>query len=146
MTTFREARDAIANRFTTEFHAQRSEPIAFDNFSKLVKPDGSLTDKPGNAPWTRLSIRMASGDVVSLGGTGSRTFRHAGVALVQVFVPSGQGDGTAYTIADAAASALRGVEVSGVRFFAPEPPEFVGPDGAWWSVNVGTDFEFDLVA
>ena len=146
MPTFREARDAIANQFTTQFHNARSEPIAFDNFSKLVNPDGSLSDKPNNAPWVKLSIRMGSGDGISFGKEGSRVFRHSGVTMINVFIPSGQGDGLAYTIADAAAKTLRGVDVNGVQFFASDPPEFVGTDGGLFQLNTGTDFEFDLIA
>lgn len=146
MPTFREARDAIADKFKAGFHAKRNEPIAFDNFAQLVDTNGDVVDKPGDAPWVRLSIRLASGDQVTLGRVGSRGFRHAGVVIVQIFVPQGRGDGTAYDIADAVADTLRGVTTQSVRFLAPDPPEFVGPDGGWWQVNVNTDVEFDLIA
>ena len=151
MGAFTDAANTLRTRFSTEFHSRNDAPIAFDNVDGLLKTDGSMVKKAedinGNpAPWVRFSIRASNADIASMGGTGNRKFRQAGSVIVQIFIPTGSGDGKAYDIADDVAAALRGVTVSGVRLGATTPPRFVGPDGAWWQGNTSTPFEFDLIA
>ena len=151
MGAFTDAANTIRQRFNTEFHARRNTPIAFDNFAGLLKSDGSFISKPedsngDNVSWVRLSIRSNDAEIATMGGVGNRRFRQSGAMLVQVFVPTGVGDGTVYEIADDVGNAVRGVTVSGVRLKATTPPRFVGPDGAWFQANLSTPFEFDLIA
>lgn len=147
MPTFEEAANTLRSRFASEYHAQRSEPIAWDNQTRLLKPDGTQqAEAPNQAAWLRFSIRPARATQISVGGAGDRRFRQPGVVIVQIFIPSNNGDYEAYRIADAIAAAMRGVTTEGVRLKATSPPQFVGPDGAWWQANSTTEFEFDLTA
>jgi len=141
MPSFKQARDTIAGEFRSRYHSQRSEPIGFDNVGKLVAPDGSLVSKPEQAPWIALNIRAGDSSQIELGQT--PTYRNPGSIIVQIFVPQGQGDGEAYAIADAVASAIRGITVNGVRFRATSPPQFTGPTSSWLQYNSVTSFEFD---
>lgn len=141
MPSFKQARDTIAGEFTTRYHNQRSEPIGFDNLGKLVATDGSLVNKPDNAAWITLNIRAGDSAQIELGE--SPTYRNPGSIITQIFLPQGQGDGEAYAIADAVASAIRGVTVNSVRFRATSPPQFIGPTSSWLQYNSVTNFEFD---
>jgi len=145
MPTFSEAASTIRNRFATQMHAERSILIAFDNATGLY--DGTQTvQEPQDAngdpvPWVRLNIRPGNAFQVTLGR--NRTFRNPGTVITQIFTVAGTGDGLANEIAEDVAAALRGVTVSGVRLRATSPPQFVGPDGAWYQVNCVTPFEYD---
>lgn len=146
MPTFQQAANTLRDRFTAEFHARRSEPIAYDNFSKLVDVNGNFVDRPGNAGWVRYNLRPSDSEQITFGQVGSRRFRQPGVVIVQIFVPTGSGDEQVHAIGDAIAQAMRGVTVNGVRLKATSQPKFVGPDGAWWQANTTTEYEFDLIA
>lgn len=148
MPSFDEAAKTIRERFKTEFHALRDAPIAFDNVEGLIDSNGNLiqeaTDGNGNpVPWVRLSIRLGNASQITAGR--KRRFRQRGAIIVQIFVPTGNGDGVAYRIADDVAAALRGVTVSGVRMRATSAPQFVGPDGQWWQANSNTPVDFDTI-
>lgn len=148
MPTFTEAANTIRSRFSTQFHAAESDvPIAFDNVEGLYTSGGSIvqesTDGSGNPkPWVRFNVRPGNASQVSIQ---RRTWRNPGVAITQVFVPSGKGDKRAHEIAEAVAGALRGATDSGVRFLATSPAQWVGPDGSWTQWNVSTPFEFDEI-
>jgi len=143
MPTFKEARDTIASHFKTEFHARRSEPIGFDNLAQLVDTNGNLVSKPNGSAWVHLRIQHGEGSQIGLGRT--PLYRQPGVASVQIYVPEGAGDGTAYTIADAVKASLRGQTVSDVRFRSQGMARG-GPDGAFWLLTVNVQFDFDETA
>lgn len=123
---------AIRSRFSTEW--SDTTPIAW--------PNVSYTPTPGTA-WVRLTILPADASQVELGAVGSRRFRHAGVIVVQVFVPENTGDGTVQTLAAQAAAVFRGVTVGEIRYGAPRV-RTVGNDGAgWYQVNVECPYSRD---
>ncbi len=109
-------------------------PVFYDNLAETP---------PDSAPWVRLTVTHGDGAQVAMGAT--RRWRHAGLAVVQVFVPAGEGDGTALAIADDAASVFRGVSVAGVSFRAPGLAR-LGPEGAWYQVQVSVPWRADLEA
>lgn len=79
MTTLNEVREAIYQRFTSNY---TSTPFTFENES---------FDPPETA-WVRLSVRAnVSGGQETLGGSGERRFRRRGIVAVQVFTPRDQG-------------------------------------------------------
>lgn len=146
---FETAANTIRSRFQTQYHAARSELLAFDNLNQLVKQDGTLQIEPedssGNpVPWIRMSMRNAEAFQVSLGD--NRTWRHAGSIICQIFVVAGTSDGLAHKIADQIAAIFRGVTVSGIRFKATSPPQFIGADGNWYQTNSITNFDYDITA
>lgn len=138
--SFESTANTIRDRFVTQFHAARSEPITFQNWGQFYQKDGSIeTTKPNGSAWVRLSIQ--NGDSRQVATVGDK-WRHPGVLIVQVFTPVGQGDKEALIIADAVVSVFQGVTVSGIRFRATSI-NAVGPSDGWYQVNVTTDFEYD---
>ena len=146
MPTFEQAANTLRSRFASEYHAQRSEPIGFDNKGRMMRPDGTLIQTPNQEAWLRFSIRPSRASQVTSGSAGTRRFRHPGVVIVQIFLPAGNGDLEAFKIGDVIASALRAVTTNGMRLKATSAPQFVGPDDAWFQYNSVTEFEFDLTA
>jgi len=146
---FEQAANTLRQRFKTDFHNRNTAPIGWDNVSGLVKPNGDFIEEAQDSngdpiPWVRFAIRPSRAQQISSGAVGNRRFRQPGTVIVQIFVPTGTGDGKAYQIADDIAVSLRGVTDSGVTLKATSPPQFVGPDGGWWQSNTTTEFQFDL--
>lgn len=96
---------------------------------------------PGTNSWTRLSVQFGNPVLMQAGG-GAR--RYVGNIVVQVFIKSGAGPRSAYSLADTLAgifneAAFGGVvcEVSGVIK--------VGERDGWFQLNVVTPFRFDEI-
>lgn len=137
MPDFAAAAAAIRTEFETEFGAlSPTYDIAWENVR--YRPVQGI-------PWVRLSIREGEAQIVSLDGGDGRRFRHPGVVIVQVFVPANDGDGLAREIADSVAAIFRGKTIDCVRFRAPYV-QVVGPEGAWFQLNVYCNFFYDLIA
>jgi hypothetical protein len=134
--------NTIRNRFATLWPGLRpGVPVAFDNTA--FDPAVDAVDGMGNPiPWVRLTIVPGDGFQASLGTP--KVWRSTGVVSVQVFVPAGDGDGTANELADDAASIFRGVNDSGVTFRAPALTR-LGLDaaGAWYELNLATPYLSD---
>lgn len=134
--TFAATADTIRARFNTEFPLVRaSVPIAWDNVAYEPTPQ---------TPWVRLTIVEGEGELAGLAGKGANLYRHRGVVIIQIFVPIGDGDGLARAIADDIATIFRGQLVAGVHFRAPSARR-VGPDEAWWQLNVRIPYRADLI-
>ncbi len=134
--------NTIRSRFATQWPALRpGVPIAFENTA--FDPAVDAVDGMGNPmPWVRLTVIPGEGFQASLGTP--KVWRLTGVVSLQVFVPAGDGDGTANELADDAASIFRGVEDTGVTFRAPALTS-VGLDvgGAWYELSVATPYLSD---
>lgn len=120
--SFATEANAIRSRFSTEWGATTS----------IAWPNVAFTPTTGTA-WVRLSILPSGADQAEIGVAGSRTFRHDGTVLIEVFVPENSGDGQARTYAEQAAAIFRGVTAGGVRYGAPHTVTN-GNDGAGWFV------------
>lgn len=79
---------------------------------------------------------------ITLGTTA--THRHTGIVFVSVFVPLDDGEVAALTLADTAAAIFRGQSTSGITFRSPSVVQ-VGPDGAYYQVNVSAPFWRDTI-
>lgn len=91
--------------------------------------------------WVRLNIMWGAANQVSMGST--PLHRTTGTVIVQIFIPIGRGEGTAYLIADEVADFFRRKRTSGMLFRSPYPRR-VGPDeGKWWQLNVVVPFQYD---
>ena len=134
--------NTIRSRFAAQWPALRpGVPMAYDNAA--FDPAVDAVDGMGNPmPWVRLTVVPGDGFQASLGTP--KVWRSTGVVSVQVFVPAGEGDGTANELADDAASIFRGTNDSGVTFRAPALTR-VGLDaaGAWYELNVATPYLSD---
>lgn len=139
--SFAETAEAIRTRFADEWPLVRpSVSVAYDNTA--FNPELDARDGNNNpAPWVRLTIVPGEGFLASLGTP--RVWRATGVVVLQVFVPLARGDGLAYALADDVADIFRGVRVAGAVFRAPALTR-IGPEGAWYQLNVATPFQADL--
>lgn len=90
--------------------------------------------------WVRVTMLDGSGQQTSLGSTSLD--RHAGVLVVQVFTPVGEGDDRARWLADQAAAIFRKVTVSGVLFQVPGVTR-VGRTETWLQMNVACPYQRD---
>lgn len=117
---YNAARAILAARMKT----WATTPICWPNTDPLT----SL-----NVPWVRFSV-LSNGDAVSYITPGG-TVAESGFVAVQVFVPSGTGDGTATTLSDSIATLFRNYSVSGVQCGTPRK-QTVGDADGWYQINV----------
>lgn len=132
--TIEAAHNAIRARFETQWGA--TTPVQYPNV-KFESPDES--------PWVRVAIIDADANWASMGVPGSNIERHRGQVTVQIFVPSGTGEGAATEYADQVKAIFRSWRdaPSGLRFLVPPYARTIGVDGKWYQVNVVAPFEFD---
>lgn len=123
----------IRTEFATGFAAARPG-MPWIRQNERYEPDPTVT-------WARLSIIQGQSEQIAFGNV-SRTWRHRGRAIVQVFVPIGKGDGTALEIARDAGAIFQGKTLSGVLFGAASIAS-VGKDGAFYQVNASIPFWSD---
>lgn len=128
------AHSAIRQRFVTVWAART--PAQMPN---------TAFDGPDNAPWVRLNIAQASAEWASYGDPGNNVERNRGQVTVQIFVPSGTGEGLALEYADVVKGTFRDWRdaSSGLRFLVPPYARQIGVGGKWYQVNVVAPFEFD---
>lgn len=99
----------------------------------------------GNAPWVRFTV-LADGDAVSFVTTPTDcTGLETGLVVVQVFTPSGTGDGEASRLADSIAAHFRyfskdGLNCGNISKMA------VGVDDGWFQINVTSRWHYDGTA
>jgi len=113
-------------------------PVQYDNVSEnaFVKPDDSK--------WARFHIMAGQGAQLTLGAT--KDHRFPGVAVVQIFIPQGQGDKEAHEIADVIKTYFMSTSDSGVTYRTPyELPGRSDTDTGEWQVNVNIPFYFDEI-
>jgi hypothetical protein len=108
-------------------------------------------DPPAGLSWVRYTLLPATSDQETLAPVGSRTFRHGGRIVVQVFTPDNAGDSENNALCEDAAGIFRGVSAGGVRYAGPsgEAPRIVtvGNDGAgWYQQNVEVQYSADISA
>lgn len=136
MVTLVNARETLYQRFVTAWGA--TSAFTFDN--EDFTP-------PVDTPWVRFSVRHVGSTLELIGGTGAggfNTYQRIGFALIQVFVPVNDGLREADTLAQAARAIFEGTTLSGntIRFNNVVIRE-IGPDGAWYQINVEAAFQYD---
>ncbi len=101
-------------------------------------------DKPGTStPWARVSIRHNQGDQEALSNPiGQNLFFRDGLLTVQIFTPMGAGLHSADTLAKVIADALEGRSTPGGVWFRRVRIKEIGPDGAFFQLNVIGEFEY----
>ena len=114
--------------------AWTTAPIAFPNGKPLVL---------NNAPWVRFNlIPFAKTWPTTPGGT-KRVMD--GEIVVQVFVPSGSGAGSARTLADSVAAHFSKYSSGGVQCHEPKAPVVVGSDNlGWYQINAVIPWRAEL--
>lgn len=93
--SFASERSAIETRFHTEWltgsPAALRTPVGFD---------GHAFEPPTDEASVRLTILNGQGFNQSMGDPGSNIVRYAGVVMIQVFTPGGQGSSAARALVD----------------------------------------------
>jgi hypothetical protein len=141
MPNITQARDDILTRFRTEWLADGiSAPV------KLVFDDFEDDLPSSTSPWTRITVRHATGGQISLSNeAGKRRYDRKGTVFVQIFTPFGDGLTLSDSLAIIAARAFEGKETPLHVWFRDVRFVEVGRDGHWYNVNVLAAFEYDEV-
>lgn len=143
MTTWTEFATVFRTRFATEFATPQALDFVIENQDEDDADGVPLFQSDDE--WCRVVIRQGDSKQTSCGAPGSRNFRTVGVAMVQIHVPLGGGDGRARALADSLKTAFQGVTVSGVIFKMPSL-KGMGRQAQWWQVTVSIPFQFDEMA
>lgn len=93
-----------------------------------------------NAPWVRFTV-LPSARKWPMAGT-KRIIE--GEIVVQVFVPSGSGDGTASTLADSIGTLFGRYASGGVQCDEPNAPAVIGDAGGWYQINASIPWRAEL--
>ena len=133
--TYEEARNAIQGYLDATWSATPAGSIAYDNLP-FTPPSG--------APWLRLALRHAEGRQASFGGATKR-YRRSGLAVLQIFVPEGEGPTEAMQLGDAAVSLFDGLVLAGSLRFGAVALREIGVEDGWFQINVAADYSFDEV-
>jgi len=131
--TYAAANAAIRLRFENEW--DDATPVQMPNV-KFNTPD---------TEWVRLNVAQASSRWASFGDPDNNTERNLGQVMVQIFTPSGEGEGRGLELADQVRSIFRSWRdpASGVRFLVPPYARVIGVDKKWYQINVVAPFQFD---
>lgn len=129
------AHSAIRTRFATQWGV--TTPIQWPN-QKFDAPDAD--------PWVRFTIADADAKWASMGVPGNNIARNRGQVNIQIFTPSGEGEGRSLEYADQAKTVFRSWRFpgAGLRFLVSPYARTIGIDGKWHQVNVVAPFEFDV--
>ena len=137
--TLEQARDEITALFRAAWLADSVSspyPISYDD-----KSDPRVSSI---APWARITVRHSFGQQHTLGGSGERVFTRTGVAIIQVFVPFGQGLLLQDRLASVARRAFEGKStIPGNIWFTNVSVAEIGSSGAYSQVNVTANFSYD---
>lgn len=131
MTTLNEARDAVYERFLTQWGV--TTPLTFDNEAFDPPSDGSA--------WIRISVRNEFGQQASLGPPGQRRFDRFARVFVQIFTKPDTGLKEADTLATLAQGIVEAVSFDGLRFKSGSIRE-VGVSDGWQSHLVDVPFDY----
>jgi hypothetical protein len=136
MVNLVDARETIYQRFATLWGT--TSAITFDN--EAFTP-------PAGQPWVRVSVRHSGSTLEAIGGSGfggMNTFQRIGRCVIQVFVPIDAGTRQADTLAQAARAIFEGTTLSSnaIRFTNVVLRE-IGPDDAWYQINLEATFQYD---
>jgi len=143
--TLSEARDAINAKFYTAWQALA--PAQNGGVEPVVRWQGEDSgDKPDSTqPWARVTILHATSGQDTLGPAGAgRSFERTGTVIINVFAPLSRGQGLtqAEALAIIAQNAFEG-QTAGAGdciWFRNVTINEIGPDGAWFQINVTADF------
>jgi len=136
-----EVVDALLGFVKTTWEANAgTAPLYYDNM------DAERPDVP--SLFGRAIVRHNFGERASLGsaGSNSKVNRRYGDLYVQIFIPQGDGQYQARTLADAVSFALEDADASiGVRLRDTQINE-LGADGTYWQINVVTSYSYDRIS
>lgn len=112
---------ALSDRFLDQWGDLT--PVSMEGLPALPDQDDA---------WVRFTIRP--GKQRYFGGNGNH-YEQLGRVYLQIFVPTGQGDGLAYELAERFIEIFRDYRVENLICETPDL-DVVGEDGPWLQVNV----------
>lgn len=141
MTTLSEARDAINGTLKAAVDASTSAgtPILFEDVK--VPSDGPRPDVI-TAHFRGPYVKHNLGDDQTLGPAGGRLFSRAGVFVIQVMTPVGDGFTQGDILATLARNAYEGVSTPNGVWFRKVTTKEVGVSGGFYQTNVTGTFQY----
>lgn len=117
-----DARKILAARMAT----WTATPICWPNTPPLTAL---------NTPWVRFTV-VGGGDAYATISTGA-AIAERGRVVVQIFAPSGTGDGTISTLRDGIAALFRKYTTSGL-YCGAISEQCVGDSDGWYQINISS--------
>lgn len=108
----------------------------------VIWEDVEKAEQGAKTAHMRAFIQFNEGDQITLGGVGSRRFMRAGVVIVQVMTPFGDGFTLADVLGTVARNAFEGVSTPNGVWFRRTAVRSVGKTGGFQQTNVTANFEF----
>lgn len=132
--TYATEQTAILSRFATAW-GERT-PIVWPNLTSPAPNESVAYAQPVVNRQDAFNATVAEK---------SKKVRHPGLLTINIFVPlDNTGDAAALAHGDYAAAIFRNVTFSGITFRAPTVRD-LGPEGAWYRVQVDCPFYRDTV-
>lgn len=120
--------------------------VGVNHSVKMVYENTKDYAPTGNAPWAKVEIRHLDGGQASLANhAGIRRWRRSGVLWIQLRVPIGGGLAQGYELGQYFVDAIQKTSTDHCVWFRNVRLNEVGPDGAWYQMNVLANFEYDQV-
>ena len=104
----------------------------------IAWPNRKYTPTQGTA-WVRFTILGA--DAYQRALQGAR--RSLGVVIVEIYVPEGNGCGTARSYADSICNIFRRIQVDGILFREPRAREATSQEAGWYKWMVEIEYQAD---
>lgn len=136
MTTLNQAREAVEQRFVTQW-ANRTL-FAFEN-EDFKTPEDPQKD------WVRVVVRNIGGGAETIGPIGGRKYRRKALTFVQIFTPVNRGLKIPDGHAQAARAIFEGVSFNGLDFDDSFATELGSRDGKWNQMNFEARFAYEEV-
>lgn len=108
-----------------------------------IYQDNRLATETPNQPWIRMTVSPLDRRAVAFGNT--RIWRTYGQIVFQLFIPIGDGDGTARRYADVFIGMLEGKIISGIEVNAGTYRPNVGDEVNWAQYNVRFEYTVDEI-
>lgn len=134
MSVWREVQEALYQRWKAEWG--ETTPYAFAN-ETFDPPDG---------PWVRFVVIRLPGGPGTLGRPGQKRMDRAGLVMIMLREPPGDGTGQISDLAEQAAAIFENKRFGphDIRFAQVEPGEAGDvEDGRWWGVVVEGRFDYE---
>lgn len=132
---------AIASLIRQRFHAHWT--TLSPSYRLVFAGVPTQTREVNGAPWVRLTVLPGEARQIGFSNTGRRK-RVTGTVRVQVFVPVGEGDGLALSLADQVAECWELATVEGV-IFRTTIVQRVGESDVWLEYEAVTPWEGDTL-
>ena len=106
--------------------------------------DDNIPPADASIPWSRVTLIHADGGQTTLACVnGVRRWEYAGVLMIQVFAPMGDGNTLTYALAQLVANAYKKAKPPGGAWFRNHRIRNAGNSGPYSQVNFTLDFQYE---